>query len=89
MSDIKQKGIPNPLTSQSSVLPSCADLFLFYKRCLVQCAQLSTGQPLVQLTTVFQKYLREYATRILHQNLPKYVNPKIDFVVMVIKNVLK
>ena len=31
-----------------SVLPSCGDLFVFYKKCLVQCAELSTGQRLVQ-----------------------------------------
>lgn len=26
-----------------NVLPSCSDFFLFYKKCLSQCAQLSTG----------------------------------------------
>nr|SVE75633.1 EOG090X02G1 [Daphnia hispanica] len=41
------------------VLPSCADLFVFYKKCLLQCAQLSTGQPMLSLTSVFKKYLRE------------------------------
>lgn len=33
--------------SQSTVLPSCADLFLFYKKCMVQCSQLTTGQPML------------------------------------------
>ena len=28
----------------TSVLSSCGDLFVFYKKCLVQCAELSTGR---------------------------------------------
>ena len=55
----------------SVVLPSCADLFVYYKKCMVQCSQLSTGQPMIALTKVFQKYLREYALRILLGGLPK------------------
>ena len=27
----------------TSVLSSCGDLFVFYKKCLVQCTELSTG----------------------------------------------
>ncbi|XP_065335075.1 vacuolar protein sorting-associated protein 53 homolog [Cloeon dipterum] len=54
-----------------AILPSCADLFVFYKKCLVQCAQLSTEQPMVDLAKLFQKYLREYAIRILQNGLPK------------------
>lgn len=57
--------------SHATVLPSCADLFLFYKKSMVQCAQLSTGQPMLNLTHTFQKYLREYALRLLQNNLPK------------------
>ncbi|XP_036370846.1 vacuolar protein sorting-associated protein 53 homolog isoform X2 [Octopus sinensis] len=55
----------------SNVLPSCADLFVFYKKCMVQCSQLSTGQPMLDLTKTFQKYLKEYAHRVLLNNLPK------------------
>lgn len=58
-------------TSIQGVLPSCADLFVFYKKCLVQCTQLSNGQPMLDLASTFQKYLREYATKILQNNLPK------------------
>lgn len=57
----------------AAVLPSCADLFVFYRKCLVQCTQLSTGQPMLGLARTFQKYLREYALRILQNSLPKYV----------------
>lgn len=51
--------------------PSAADLFIFYKKCLVQCASLSTGAPLLNLTEIFQKYLKEYANKILEASLPK------------------
>ncbi|KAL8569004.1 hypothetical protein ACOMHN_048252 [Nucella lapillus] len=55
----------------SNVLGSCADLFVFYKQCMVQCSQLSTAQPMIHLTRLFQKYLKEYAHRVLLANLPK------------------
>ena len=67
-SDLKSRGVPK---TGSIVLPSAADMFVFYKKCLVQCASLSTGPPLLELTELFQKYLREYAHRILAPYLPK------------------
>ncbi|XP_054004671.1 vacuolar protein sorting-associated protein 53 homolog [Hylaeus anthracinus] len=60
-------GIEGP----SSVLSSCADLFVFYKKCMLQCTQLSTGSIMLNLAETFQKYLREYALKILQNNLPK------------------
>lgn len=56
--------------SNCEVLPSCADLFVYYKKCLVQCSQLSTGQALLDLSKVFASYLREYAQRVLIEHLP-------------------
>lgn len=50
---------------------SCADLFVFYKKCLVQCTQLSTERPMYQLSQIFKKYLREYASKILDNKIPK------------------
>ncbi|XP_050438250.1 vacuolar protein sorting-associated protein 53 homolog [Adelges cooleyi] len=55
----------------ASVLPNCADLFLFYKKSLVQCTELSNHNPMLALASVFQKYLKEYASKILESNLPK------------------
>ncbi|CAH2056184.1 unnamed protein product, partial [Iphiclides podalirius] len=54
-----------------AVIASCADLFLFYKKCLVQCARLTTGEPMLELAGVFQKYLREYAGGVLQAALPR------------------
>lgn len=62
-------------SGQSGVLGSCADLFVYYKKCMVQCSQLSTGDPMVALAKLFQKYLRLYATKILSSNLPKTPSP--------------
>ncbi|XP_049882598.1 vacuolar protein sorting-associated protein 53 homolog isoform X2 [Pectinophora gossypiella] len=54
-----------------AVLGSCADLFLFYKKCLVQCGRLTTAEPMLELAGVFAKYLREYATSVLGAALPR------------------
>ena len=67
----RKKGHTNLAVEGSSVLHSCGDLFMFYKKCMVQCAQLSTGEPMIALANVFKKHLKEYATKILLANLPK------------------
>ena len=58
-------------TLSSEVFPSSGKLFTQYKNCLVTCVSLSNKQPLVLLSNTFQKYLREYAHRILQSNLPR------------------
>uniref|UniRef100_UPI00358EA9D0 vacuolar protein sorting-associated protein 53 homolog n=1 Tax=Myxine glutinosa TaxID=7769 RepID=UPI00358EA9D0 len=70
--DMKAQSLPKgSLDEAGGVLPSCADLFMYYKKCLVQCSQLSTGESLLALAKVFQKYLQEYSQKILANNLPK------------------
>ena len=61
------------------LLCSCADLFVFYKKCMVQCAQLSQGKPMYDLALIFKKYLREYASKLLEAKIPKlaYVQTSI------------
>ena len=72
MADLKSRGALQS-NSSTSVMPSAADLFVFYKKCLVQCSSLSTGPPLLDLTQLFQKYLRDYCAKVLTPNLPKWV----------------
>lgn len=55
----------------AEVYISSGKLFTQYKNCLVQCVSLSNRQPLVALSMTFQKYLREYAQKILQANLPR------------------
>uniref|UniRef100_T1IEK0 Vacuolar protein sorting-associated protein 53 homolog n=1 Tax=Rhodnius prolixus TaxID=13249 RepID=T1IEK0_RHOPR len=66
--DLNREVLPS---TSIGVLPSCADLFVFYKKCLIQCTQLSNGNPMLALANTFQKYLREYAFKVLQNNLPK------------------
>ena len=71
-SDLRSRGLPKPGPEGSGVvMSSAADIFVFYKKCLVQCSSLSTGKPLLELTEIFKKYLREYTTRILAAYTPK------------------
>ncbi|CAG0896755.1 unnamed protein product [Cyprideis torosa] len=71
VTDLKQSGIQRMNGEDSTLLVTAGDLFLYYKKCLVQCSQLSTGQPMLDLVHVFQKFLRDYCQRILAANLPK------------------
>ncbi|KAK4191793.1 putative vacuolar protein sorting-associated protein 53 [Podospora australis] len=48
-----------------SVIPSALELFHFYKVTVAQCAKLSTGERLLDLTKTLAKYLDEYAQQVL------------------------
>ncbi|KAH8419497.1 hypothetical protein KR222_011343 [Zaprionus bogoriensis] len=60
--------------AKTTVYPSSGDLFVFYKKCMVQCNQLSNDQPMYDLAMVFKKYLREYASKVLEGSTPKLVS---------------
>lgn len=47
--------------SDSAVLPSSTELFYFYGQSLEQCAKLSAGRPLFDLSNVHKKWLKIYA----------------------------
>ncbi|KAL6249027.1 Vacuolar protein sorting-associated protein 53 [Rhinocladiella similis] len=51
--------------SSQQVIPSSTELFNFYRHSLAQCAKLSTGQPLLDLSKVFGRYLDQYAQHVL------------------------
>ena len=51
--------------SPQMVISSSTQLFSFYRLTLAQCAKLSPGARLVELTKVFAKYLDQYAQQIL------------------------
>ena len=52
----------NPTTS---VLPSSIELFHFYRQIFAQCAKLSTGVRLLDLSRVFATHLDSYAETVL------------------------
>lgn len=51
--------------SAQSVIPSSIELFHFYRVSLAQCAKLSTGNWLLELSKTFAKYLYQYAEQVL------------------------
>jgi hypothetical protein len=55
----------------SEIFSSTGLLFNQYKVFLVQFVELSKKRPLVMLASTFQKYLREYAQKVLLANLQK------------------
>nr|CAI5860964.1 unnamed protein product [Callosobruchus analis] len=68
----QKQSIPTEATeTQAAILPSCPDLFVFYKKSMIQCNQLDKGQTMLSLAKVFQKYLHEYSEKLLMSNLPK------------------
>ncbi|ANB13876.1 Vps53p [Sugiyamaella lignohabitans] len=53
-----------------TVLPSSADLFIFYRSVLTQTAKLSNREPLLQLSNLFGKWLTVYCSQILRSYIP-------------------
>lgn len=60
------------------VIPSSTELFHQYRITLAQCAKLSTGQRLLDLSKTFAKYLDAYAQQVLLHFLTERANPSID-----------
>lgn len=56
---------PDEEFSAQSIIASAGELFNFYRHALAQCAKLSTGQPLADLSRVFARYLDQYAQQVL------------------------
>jgi hypothetical protein len=52
--------------SPQAVIPSSTELFHFYRLTLAQCAKLSTGSRLLELSTTFAKYLEQYSQQVLY-----------------------
>ncbi|KAJ4526141.1 Vacuolar protein sorting-associated protein 53 [Exophiala dermatitidis] len=57
--------LPDEEFSSQQVIVSSTELFNFYRHALAQCAKLSTGQPLLDLSRVFGRYLDQYAQQVL------------------------
>ena len=47
------------------VISSSTELFTFYRQIFAQCAKLSTGTRLAELTKIFARYLDQYAQQVL------------------------
>jgi vacuolar protein sorting-associated protein 53 len=72
--------------SPQGVISSAIELFHFYKITLSQCAKLSTGERLLDLSKILAKYLDEYAQQVLLNFLQKggQQGPPIQDVILVL-----
>ena len=61
--------------SPQSVISSSTELFQFYRLTLAQCAKLSTGIRLQELSRVFAKYLDQYSQQVLFFSLGERFGP--------------
>lgn len=57
--------VPDEEFSSQQVISSSTELFNFYRHSLAQCAKLSTGHPLQDMSKVFARYLEQYAQQVL------------------------
>ncbi|KAG9382172.1 Vps53-N multi-domain protein [Pyrenophora tritici-repentis] len=64
----RQQPLRNPEEefSHQAVIPSSTELFSFYRLTLAQCAKLSTGTRLQELSMTFAKYLDQYGQQVLY-----------------------
>lgn len=58
-------GPPDEDFNSQQVISSSTELFNFYRHSLAQCAKLSTGQPLLDLSRVFARHLEQYSQQVL------------------------
>ncbi|TKX20132.1 hypothetical protein C1H76_7632 [Elsinoe australis] len=73
----RQQPIRNPDEEYHSqmVIPSSTELFNTYRVTLTQCAKLSTGSRLLELSKTFGKYLDQYCQQVLFYFLAERVGP--------------
>jgi len=75
---------PDEEFSPQAVIPSSIELFHFYKTTLAQCAKLSTGERLLDLSKTLAKYLDEYAEKVLLFFLQAPGGPTLQNIVLVL-----
>lgn len=74
--------------ASQSVIPSSTELFNFYRVTLSQCAKLSTGSRLQELSKTFGKYLDAYSQQVLFHFLSggasTVAGPSIEDIILVL-----
>lgn len=73
--------------SHQAVIPSSTELFHFYRLTLAQCAKLSTGSRLLELSSTFAKYLEQYSQQVLYYFLsekPGAPGPSIEDAILIL-----
>lgn len=75
---------PDEEFTPQAVIPSSIELFHFYKLTLSQCAKLSTGERLLDLSKTLAKYLDQYAQQVLLHFLQTPGGPSLQDTVLVL-----
>ena len=75
---------PDEEFSPQAVIPSSIELFHFYKTTLSQCAKISTGERLLDLSKLLGKYLDEYAQQVLLHLLQIPGGPSVKSTILVL-----
>ena len=73
--------------NSQSVIPSSTELFHFYRLALAQCAKLSTGQRLLELSKTFAKYLDQYSQQVLFYFMTERAGPtgpEVETIILVL-----
>jgi hypothetical protein len=73
--------------SSQSVIASSTELFHFYRLALAQCAKLSTGTRLLELSKTFGRYLDQYSNQVLFYFLGEKSGPQgpsLEDIIMVL-----
>lgn len=76
---------PQPIDPSDNVevIPSSADLFIYYRQALAQMVKMSTGAPLLRLSRVFARWLSVYSSSILSNYLPGSISQEEEDVAAV------
>ncbi|CAN9305041.1 unnamed protein product [Alternaria alternata] len=85
----RQQPLRNPEEdfSPQAVIPSSTELFQFYRLTLAQCAKLSTGTRLQELSMTFAKYLDQYGQQVLYYFLSEKAGaqgPSVEDAVLIL-----
>ncbi|KAF3938374.1 hypothetical protein ABW19_dt0207104 [Dactylella cylindrospora] len=78
---------PDEEFNVSSVLASSIELFQFYRVTFAQCAKLSAGSKLYDLSLIFAKYLDIYADTVLLHHVPDkpgFPTPNLETVITIL-----
>ncbi|KAK5738553.1 Vacuolar protein sorting-associated protein 53 [Elasticomyces elasticus] len=76
---------PDEEFNSQLVIPSSTELFHQYRVTLAQCAKLSTGSRLLELSRTFGKYLDAYAQQVLFYHLAdKTSGPSVEGAVIIL-----
>ncbi|XP_055846832.1 vacuolar protein sorting-associated protein 53 homolog [Episyrphus balteatus] len=71
LAELMQHFVKQSQEPKTFLLPSSGELFIFFKKSIIQCVQLRNNQYLYELGRLFKKYLGMYGRRVLEPIISK------------------